>query len=178
MLKDGFCAPIRTQSCRRAKAEGFTLVEVMVVIVLAAILMALALPSFSGLMERFRVEGVAAALTASMIHARSEAVRRGQTVTIQPREGCSGKDWSCGWDTVAGKDATQETLRRQDPDSRVTVIKSSAGSLTFDAMGHSSLAGFGVHPVGNDASPNAVALCVSTGGRIQRKKGVVKCAQP
>ncbi len=175
MLRNGFCAPARAHSRPGAKPGGFTLVEMMVAIVLAAILMALALPSFSSLMERFRVEGMASALAASMVHARSEAVRRGQAVTIRSLDACTGKDWSCGWETVVGADTTQETLQRQDPDNRVTVTKSSTGALVFDAIGHSGWAGFGFHPAGKDGSPNAIALCVSSGGRIDRRKGVSRC---
>ena len=66
MDNNGFCASER----------GFTLIEMMVVIVLMAVMLGLALPSFNGLIERHRVEGMARALMASVSDARAEAARR------------------------------------------------------------------------------------------------------
>ncbi len=141
------------------------------------IMLALALPSFSGLIEKYRVEGMALALTASVSHARSEAARRGKTVTIQARTGCIGRDWSCGWDTLVGSGNDVETLRRQDPDKRVAVERSgSPGAMSFDAMGHSSsFARFNFYPVGNAGSSNAAAVCISLGGRLRLAKGGGEC---
>ena len=101
-MKNGFCTSVQAHLRRRGTPRGFTLVEMMVVIVLTAILLALALPSFNSLIEKYRVEGMASALMASVSHARSEAVRRGQVVTIRQRAECTGADWSCGWETVVG----------------------------------------------------------------------------
>jgi Tfp pilus assembly protein FimT len=148
----------------------------MVAIVLMAILLALALPSFNGLIEKYRVEGMASALTASVSHARSEAARRGQTVTIRQRAECSGADWSCGWDTMVGSGDGLETLRRQDPDTRVAIEKSALGPMSFDPMGHSAgVAGFSFHPAGNEDSPHVAAVCMALGGRVRLLKGSGTC---
>ncbi|HEX7867866.1 MAG TPA: GspH/FimT family pseudopilin [Variovorax sp.] len=148
----------------------------MVVIALMTVLLAMALPSFSGLIEKYRVEGMASALMASVSHARSEAARRGKTVTIQQRADCRGMDWSCGWDTVVGSGATVETLKRQDPDTRVAVRKGTLGGISFDAMGHSSgVAGFSFQPAGSDDSSNAAVVCVALGGRVRLVKGSKAC---
>ncbi|WP_432725739.1 GspH/FimT family pseudopilin [Variovorax sp. W6] len=162
----GFCASER----------GFTLIEMMVVIVLMAVMLGMALPSFSGLVERYRVEGMAKALVASVTHARAEAARRGKTVVIQQRADCRGRDWSCGWDTLVGSGNTIETLRRQDPDDRVAIEKNTGGAMSFDAMGHSTGAtSFGFRPSGSDSSSNAVAVCLSLGGRVKLVKGDGSC---
>lgn len=161
-----------------ASARGFTLVEMMTVIVLMTVLLAMALPNFSSLIEKYRVQGMASALMASLSHARSEAARRGKTVTLQQRAECRGRDWSCGWDTTVGSGDTVETLRRQDPDTRVAIGKSSLGAVSFDAMGHSAgLASFSFsfRPAGNDASSNAAAVCVALGGRDRLVKGSATC---
>jgi type IV fimbrial biogenesis protein FimT len=176
-MNNGFCASERKLSHRIETPRGFTLIEMMVVIALMTVLLAMALPSFSGLIERYRVEGMASALMASVSHARSEAARRGKTVTIQQRTGCSGRDWSCGWDTVVGSGSAIETLKRQDPGTRVAVQKSTLGSISFDAMGHSAgVAGFSFHSAGSDgSSSNVVAVCMALGRRVRLVKGGRGC---
>jgi type IV fimbrial biogenesis protein FimT len=168
-MKNGFCASARTHFRQRTTPHGFTLVEMMVVIVLMAILLALALPSFNSLIEKYRVEGMVSALMASVSHARAEAARRGQAVTIRQRAECSGADWSCGWETVVGSGDGLEILQRQDPDTRVAIEKSAVGSMAFDPMGHfSSVARISFHPVGSASSSNDVVVCVSLGWRVRR----------
>jgi len=168
-MKNGFCASVQPHSRRSGTPRGFTLVEMMVVIVLMAILLALALPGFNSLVEKYRVEGMASALVASVSHARAEAARRGQAVTIRQRAECSGADWSCGWETVVGSGDGLEILQRQDPDTRVVVEKTAPGSMAFDPMGHfSSVARISFHPAGSASSSNDVVVCVSLGWRVRR----------
>ena len=151
----------------------------MVVVSLMAILAALALPSFNSLIEKYRVEGVASALVASITLARSEAVRRGATVTVRQRDGCTGNaDWSCGWETVIGSGASAETLRQQDPDTRIKVEKSAGGSLSFDALGNSAstaVASFKFSPADTQGSSNLAAVCLARSGRTKLVKGSGSC---
>ncbi|MDQ0590659.1 GspH/FimT family pseudopilin [Variovorax paradoxus] len=175
-MKNGFCASVRAHSRGCGTPCGFTLVEMMVAVALLGILLTFALPNFNGLIEKYRVERMASALMASVSHARAEAARRGETVTIRQRAECSGADWSCGWDTVVGVGDGFETLRRQDPDGRVAVEKSALGPISFDAMGRSAgVAGFSFHPEGNEDSPNIAAVCAALGGRIRLQKGRGTC---
>ena len=166
MDNNGFCASER----------GFTLIEMMVVIVLMAVMLGLALPSFSGLVERYRVEGMAKALMASISDARAEAARRGVKVTMQQRTECRGRDWSCGWETQVGSGDATEILKRQDPDGRVSIEKSPAGTMSFDPMGHSTGAGrFRLRPADSADSSNIVAVCLALGGRVRLGKGDGSC---
>lgn len=59
---------------------GFTIVELMIVVAIAAILIAAAAPSFSEFMSRRRVEGVASELVTDLHYTRSEAVSRNEAV--------------------------------------------------------------------------------------------------
>lgn len=170
---------MRTPGHVAATPSGFTLVEMMVVVVMAAILMALALPGFQGLIQRYRVERMASALAAGLSFARTEAARRGRTVTLRRRSGCSGRDWSCGWDTVAGAGDAVETLRRQDPDGGVVVTKSADGAVSFSAMGHAAtFAGFRFKPAGStdESVAGNVVLCMSLGGRVTLRKEAGACS--
>lgn len=62
--------------------HGFTLVELMIVIVLVAIGATLAAPSFTKMVARKRVEGVAAELATDFHYAKSEAVARNTPVRV------------------------------------------------------------------------------------------------
>jgi len=175
-MDHGFCAEARAFRGACVLPAGFTLVEMMVVLVLMAVMAGLALPGFRGLVERYRIERLATALVASMSHARSEAIRRGRTVRIQPGAQCSGTDWSCGWETVVEVGKDTEVLRRQDPDGAVQVERTASGALSFDAMGHTpSAAGFKLFPAANPASPRRAVVCMSLGGRVLLATGVEKC---
>ena len=166
MDNNGFCASER----------GFTLIEMMVVIVLMAVMLGLALPSFNGLIERRRVEGMARALMASVSDARAEAARRGVKVTMQQRSECQGRDWSCGWETLVGSGEAVEVLRRQDPDGRVSIEKSAAGTMSFDQMGHSTAVGrFRIRPVDSVDSSKIIAVCLALGGRVRLARGDGSC---
>ena len=167
MDNNGFCASER----------GFTLIEMMVVIVLMAVMLGLALPSFSGLIERYRVEAMAKALMASISDARAEAARRGVKVTMQQRPGCQGRDWSCGWETLVGSGDAAEILKRQDPDGRVSIEKGAAGAMSFDPMGHSTGGGrFSLRPADSADSSKIVAVCLSLGGRMRLVKADGACS--
>src|SRR5690606_7896913 len=83
----------------RRNFAGFTLLELMVVIAIAAILLALALPSFTSTLRSNRVATSTNELLATLSLARSEAVRntRGAGVCTSADGGACGGDWDSGW---------------------------------------------------------------------------------
>ncbi len=72
------------------RSRGFTLLELMITIVVAAILVAIALPSFRDLIHRNQVSSASNALLASLSYARTEAITRGQIVSMCPGSKASG----------------------------------------------------------------------------------------
>jgi type IV fimbrial biogenesis protein FimT len=62
--------------------RGFTMVELMTVIVIAGVLATLALPSFRELLDRRRGEGQANEFLIDLSYAKSEAVQRNQNVRL------------------------------------------------------------------------------------------------
>jgi type IV fimbrial biogenesis protein FimT len=62
--------------------QGFTLIELMVVVALIAILLTVAVPSFRDFIAGKRVEGIASELATDLQFARSEAVSRNQSVAV------------------------------------------------------------------------------------------------
>lgn len=61
---------------------GMTLIELLVVVVITAILAAVALPAFSTMMSKRRIEGVANELSADLQFARTQAVADNTNVTL------------------------------------------------------------------------------------------------
>ncbi|WP_305073698.1 GspH/FimT family pseudopilin [Propionivibrio sp.] len=111
-----------------AKAmQGFSLVELMVVVAVLAILASLAVPSFQELIAAQRVRAAASALYESLLLARSEAIKRNSSVTLSP----NSSDLSNGWSVLLADGTT--SVRTQE----------SLGSVTFSpaspALGYTAL---------------------------------------
>src|SRR5690348_14373151 len=72
--------------------SGFTLIELMFAIVIIAVLMAIADPSYRYITNSNRMAAEVNGLLGDMQYARSEAIKRGQNVTV-----CESSDGSsCG----------------------------------------------------------------------------------
>jgi len=92
------------------RARGFTLIEVLVVITISAILLAIGIPMFNSSIASMRASESANSLVASLELARTEAIRRGTTVSLcrvtsTNPTACDGSaaasfvagDWAAGW---------------------------------------------------------------------------------
>jgi type IV fimbrial biogenesis protein FimT len=66
----------------RRAARGFTLIEAMVTLAVAAVLASVAIPSFVTLSQRFRLNSVSASLSSSLQWARSEAIKANVDVIV------------------------------------------------------------------------------------------------
>lgn len=95
---------------------GLTLIELLVVLSIAVILMAIAAPSFNETLRRNRIETAANSLLSALNFARTEAIRRGVSVTVRK----NGTQWEEGYfafvDTNGNgsQDTGEALLRRWD----------------------------------------------------------------
>ncbi|WP_255520209.1 GspH/FimT family pseudopilin [Ramlibacter aurantiacus] len=91
--------------------RGLTLIELMVGLSIAAILAAIAAPSFRTLLARRAVESAAADFMADFRYARTEALKRGHPVSVCGSSdglACThSKDWRGGWIVFADRDANR-----------------------------------------------------------------------
>lgn len=81
---------------KQRKSLGFTLIELMVTIAIAAILMGIAIPSFVATISSNRLTTSANELVSALNLARSEAIKRGIQVTLL-RTGNTNQVWENGW---------------------------------------------------------------------------------
>lgn len=79
------------------RVRGFTLVELLTVVVLLVVFAMLAVPSFSELIASQRVQMAAMDLFTSLLRARSEAIKQNTDVMLSP-----AGTWDAGWAVMAG----------------------------------------------------------------------------
>jgi type IV fimbrial biogenesis protein FimT len=127
------------------RENGFTLVELLVTLVIAAILLTVAVPSFNTTIKDNRLITDANRLVSSLALARSEAVKHGRTATVcvsSDQASCTGElDWALGWmvwvdvDGDAVFDAGEERgFVDAFPGNGVT-FTSAASTIAFTAQG-------------------------------------------
>lgn len=165
--------------------RGFTAIELMVVVGIFAVLAALSSPSFTPMIESWRVRNATEALRSTLFFARSEAVKHGGRIVIQKlpnnTNGCSSasgtRDWDCGWlvcqDTNNNGicNANEPALQRIETPARVQVTRTGGGtSIKLNRWGlvDGAWLGFSLVPYDKTTThPGARGVCMSLGGRIQ-----------
>ncbi|MBO9720102.1 GspH/FimT family pseudopilin [Xanthomonas phaseoli] len=104
---------------------GFSLIEMMVTIIVLAIVMAIAFPNFTALINSNRLSAAANELSASLQLARSEAVRSNASVTLCPSNDgatCANSGNWARWIVLRGT----EVLRVSEVRPQLLVSVSSA----------------------------------------------------
>lgn len=171
-----------------ARQLGFTLIETMVTLGLAGTLATIGLPSLSQFHDKAAVEAQVQGFTSALRRARSEAVARGELVTVcaldadsveagEPDCAADDKVWSAGWLVFIDHGDRGEV---GDGDKVIAIVQTPAHSggaigtqryLTYRSSGEllSIAAHFRFLPPGaelKDADvPGAVLVCVNKPGR-------------
>lgn len=160
---------------------GFTLVELMVSIALVAIVASVAVPSFNSLVQGNRLISASNQLLSAFHTARSEAIKRSQTITLcatSDGSSCAAtSDWS-NWLIMAGNEIVVQG-RLADG---LNVSGPAATSINFTALGlvrDNSGAGFAstvqVCTTSSAVSDNTRILSFVAGGSISVMKGATSC---
>jgi type IV fimbrial biogenesis protein FimT len=135
--------------------RGFTIIELMVTLAVAAVLTIVAAPSFSSFMQEQRFRSAMGMLLGDLNFARSEAIKRNAHVLVCPRTSQSAascnasNDWKSGWTVCydADRDGQCDDTQAADPNPiRVTSLDpafeltSTAGAVSFGPLGTSDAA--------------------------------------
>jgi len=111
---------------------GFTLVELLVTLAVAAVLLTLAVPSFGTLIRDNRLAASANAFATAVALARSEALKRAAVVTVcksADGQSCTGAGgWEQGWLVFVDDDGDG---RRQGGETLLAVQGALKGSVTL-----------------------------------------------
>ena len=130
-------------------SRGVTLIELMVAIVILAILIGIGVPSFRQAALGSRLSATANNLLASVQLARSEAIKRNQTIRLCPSadgaDCAASGDWEQGWVIL-------------DPDGEVISYQQPAplGLKVIQAGGTSTLS---FQPIGIGATAATFTVC-------------------
>lgn len=129
------------------KEHGFTLIELIVTLAIAAILVNVAVPSMKTMIDNNRLTAATNRLVGALGYARSEAVKQGAIVTIcssnTAGNDCgSGADalWEHGWFVFIDSDSdgtpdSGEIMRVGDPLAGSVVVTATSPELAFNASG-------------------------------------------
>jgi type IV fimbrial biogenesis protein FimU len=117
----------------KATTGGFTLVELMIVIALIAIVAMIAMPNFTDMIERNRLQSQAEELRSFLLYARGEAVTLKSTITVET-------DDADPW--VIERDGT--AIRKLEHNPELVTIRSSAETIIFRSNGTATAATFTV----------------------------------
>lgn len=115
------------------KSQGFSLLELMVAVAVLAVISALAAPSFKQLLAAQRVRVTAYNIISDLVFARSEAVKRGENVTVTP----TSSAWVNGWSVNVA--STAEVIGGQGSVGGGVEFTASPSSVTFDRNGRTSV---------------------------------------
>lgn len=177
--------------------RGFTVIELLVVIAILGVLAALAAPSFTETIKRYRVNAIRDNMTSAIQLARSEAIRRRLPVVLLRTTGCSvtlatTSDWDCGWQMFVDVDnngllGSSETVVQEftvPAGHHLTNDSTTAGpSVAVTRFGHpatvatvtSVLKRFVISPPEGTTGAATSTICFFPGGRVTAFKGTAAC---
>ena len=93
-------------------SKGFTLVELMVTIAIAALLLSIGVPSFTSMYEATRSANEIQKINDLFAFARNQAVNYGATVTVCPYAATPcGNDWSKGFSVYIENSGAKKVLK-------------------------------------------------------------------
>lgn len=131
-----------------SSVSGFTLTELMVVVAIAGVLAAIAIPSFKSLTQNQQVRNASIDLYSGLILARSEAIKRNSDVTVTPVDYPVANPTAHnekGWVIVANNDplttADDTTIQNQSQLKGIALTVTPANSpwLTYRRTGRATV---------------------------------------
>jgi type IV fimbrial biogenesis protein FimT len=115
------------------RQRGFTLVELMIGLAIAAIVLSLGVPNFVDLIRNNRMTSQINELVAALNLARSEAIKRGQSINITSASG--GSNWKSGWTVEVTAGGEDIRLYGVQDGSHTLTADGGQSVFTYDSQG-------------------------------------------
>jgi type IV fimbrial biogenesis protein FimT len=149
------------------KRQGFTLIELMMVVAIVSIMTVMAMPAFGLWLSNVRVRTMAESIQNGLRQAKNEAALRNDAVVLKftntdpptctSTAEATGRNWVVCWGT------TQIQMGYGDAGAKGANVSSDFSSVTFNGLGRTTLASSGVIDI------------TSSGGTCEASGGNVRC---
>ena len=136
------------------KQHGFTLLELIMVVAVAGILLVVGVPSLQSLMSNSRMSAEVNNLVVLLNYARSEAIKRGTTVSVVPQS-INGTRWQYPVSVMVNGEA----LRVVPGNNNITVRVPARQSVEYRGNGYRPF---------NDTLPIHINICDARGVESSR----------
>lgn len=159
--------------------KGFTLIEFITVLLIAAIFIVLAVPGYNFFVVNNRIVSITNKLAASINYAKIEAIRRGEAVAIcsaatAAQATCgNNSNWTRGFiifsdsDEDSTIDTNADLLKLSEASPSGITITTASAIVSFDANGFVSTGGTSFTISGSSCTGNnARILDISANGRV------------
>ena len=122
-----------THPCRRRGRGGFTLAELLIVVVIAGIVLGFALPRFAGYLRHLTSRSTTVQLVSDLALARTQAVREGASVSLRV---VGTNRYQITWDDAAGASrGVIKTVVVDGPQSTNVKLSPVGARYTFNSRG-------------------------------------------
>ncbi|RUR33000.1 GspH/FimT family pseudopilin [Vreelandella nanhaiensis] len=167
----------------KPSAKGFTLLELLIVLILVGVLAVWGVPSFNALGERTAVTSEINRLQSALSLARSTAITHQKAITLCPanldRTACTG-DWSSELMIVSAdklRGINEHEVVRLFPATAVKVTKNGHDRIRYTPLGHATgfNSTFSICPASTQDIVNGASLVLSTLGRARVEKQPASC---
>ena len=138
------------------RARGVTLIELVIALTVAAILAAIAAPSFRTFMANQRIRSATSDLVLQLTFTRSEAIKQNANITMASDGGTTA--WQGGW-SVTDSDGT---IKKQGAYTGVK-ITSSATDVVYNRSGRSNDSGITFEVADAASGTTVTPRCVTVG---------------
>lgn len=149
---------------------GFTLIELIVTLAIAGILMSIGLPNLASMTAEMRAKNAAFEFVGDIMSARSEALKRNDSVLINAKSA----NWANGWQVITSTSSTVIRDRKALPLGITLTPSNAATTITFDSTGQVSglTSALKFQFDTTDSSAKARCIVMTPTGAARTKSGV------